>query len=412
MDELALRNQLSNLETLRLSLHWWIHFWEWVVVIGIALEFVVLVMEYCEELYEFRLAMIRLPEKPKIWPYVVAFLGVLMVALGITKQLGIDSRIEHIETQIRAIDEQLFGMVSKEAEGAITAADKAQQKSDAADSVAEQAKGKAEVVSSRTNELTQELTKDEQSMAVLETKRAELEASLKNLAVRTAPRVLPPWTWVVKPGEIKKDSDALKPFAEYKADIEFLPDPEARRAALNIAEALKRAGWSESNVTLAIREGIPDGVGVRPFLPKADASLWTAQLHSREAAEALVGFLHSYNWQAKVTLLDDKGQVMHDPKTFPPDTIRIWVGLYPPVMFVIPSAMKGLADAVAEKQQEINQKVQEWRRKYEEDLFKHATPKQIMEYKERREKWEKLEKQQRERTSGPCQILIPSFFSP
>lgn len=54
MDESALRNQLNNLETVRSSLHWWIHFWEWVVVAGVVLEVVVLAVEYRDELQAFR----------------------------------------------------------------------------------------------------------------------------------------------------------------------------------------------------------------------------------------------------------------------------------------------------------------------------------------------------------------------
>lgn len=72
-----------------------------------------------------------------------------MVAGGITKELRIDSQIEQVETQIRAANEQLFGIVSKEAEDAATAssgaksdAKEAKAESDAANRAADEARGK------------------------------------------------------------------------------------------------------------------------------------------------------------------------------------------------------------------------------------------------------------------------------
>jgi hypothetical protein len=48
----------------------------------------------------------------------VGFCGIALVAGGISRELRIDSRIEGIENQIRAVNEQLFGTVSEQAENA------------------------------------------------------------------------------------------------------------------------------------------------------------------------------------------------------------------------------------------------------------------------------------------------------
>jgi hypothetical protein len=109
MDESTLRSKLSQLEGLRSSLHSSFRFWDWVVVVGVAFEFVVLAAEYWNEWHAFRRATIRSPEKPRIWLFVVGLCAVAMVAGGITKELGIDSQIESVETQIRGVNEQLLG---------------------------------------------------------------------------------------------------------------------------------------------------------------------------------------------------------------------------------------------------------------------------------------------------------------
>jgi hypothetical protein len=109
MVEASLRAKLGQLEGLRSSLHSLFRFWDWVVVAGVAVEFVVLVAEYWGELQAFWRATIRSPEKPRTWLFVVGFCGIAMVAGGITKELGIDSQIESVETQIRGVNEQLLG---------------------------------------------------------------------------------------------------------------------------------------------------------------------------------------------------------------------------------------------------------------------------------------------------------------
>jgi len=139
MDESSLRTQLNNLEALRSSLHSSFRFWDWVVVAGVALEFIVLIVEYCDEWCAFWRATIRAPEKPKTWLFLIGFGGIAMVAGGIAKELHIDSQIEGVETQIRGVNEQLFGIVSKEAESASSVSSDAKAKAGVAVATASKA---------------------------------------------------------------------------------------------------------------------------------------------------------------------------------------------------------------------------------------------------------------------------------
>ncbi|HTA60661.1 MAG TPA: hypothetical protein VK805_21080 [Candidatus Baltobacteraceae bacterium] len=374
-------------------------------------------------------------DHPK-WVKLCLRIGIILVAAGVIGEWRYGGKLEDAHNDMHEYDVRKLMEAAQEAGNARISADKAsaaaakaedsagkaQEKANAveasairigkvaerAEADAGQAQSKADAVSDRTNGLTQELAKDEQGLTALEAKRAELEASLKNLAVCTAPRVLPFWT-KYDLGKTTTEVDSLKAFAEDKADIEFVPDPEARRAASSIARALRRAGWS--NVTLTVKDGSYDGVGVRPLYPPLDEpSLGEARTRSRAAADAVLKFLHSFNWQADLwRSFDEKGQLIHDPKTFPTDVLRVRVGLYPPTMFVAPPAMKAFEDVEKERRRQE----QEMKTKRDEEYLKGLTPQQIIEWKTRKEEYEKRVKVIREQEdSNPCQPLTAFFPSP
>lgn len=115
MDESALRGQLSNLETLRSSLHSWLHFWEWIVVVGLVIDLIVIVREFWDGWQNFKRGTIRSPERPSVLLLVLGLLGSGVVVIGISRELSVDSRMEAVETTIRGVNEELFGMVSEEA---------------------------------------------------------------------------------------------------------------------------------------------------------------------------------------------------------------------------------------------------------------------------------------------------------
>lgn len=160
MDEVTLRSLLSRLEaleTLRASLHSSLRFWEWVVVIGVVIELIVVIKEYRDDLHEFRRGVIIPPEKPSILLLALGLLGAGMVAFGISKELLVDAKIEGIETQIRGVNEQLFGIVKQSAEEAQNISGKALDKSSAANDAAGKAQEKVRAVARQADDTDERL---------------------------------------------------------------------------------------------------------------------------------------------------------------------------------------------------------------------------------------------------------------
>lgn len=424
MDEPSLRAQLATLEASRSSLHSSFRHWEWIVVAGIVLELVVLVKEYCDGWRAYHRATIRLPEKPNTLLFALGVLGISMVAGGISKELGIDSQIERVETQIRGVNEQLFGIVSQEAQEAALVSSAAKSDANTAHDESDEAKASAKTagelatsaksdvrdarqetarLKEENTELANDLLSTKTQLGVVDARRAELEQSLRNFSICNAPRVLQLWTL-----NNKNSIDGLKPF-ERSVLIEFLPDFEVGRAASNIAEALKQAGW---DVKISPLNGaINDGVEVQPYRMPTDSTaeemrtLWPLETASRSAAEALVDFLHSYNWQAKIGSADDT-----DAKKIPLDGLRIAVGLYPAVTYIAPPGAKELKDwlTAREKQQkEQMERRQKEENQRDEKRFKNLTPEQIAKIKTSTEEWNKRMMLDWERFAGttPCQPL-------
>jgi hypothetical protein len=404
-------------------------FWErwpvWIsdifVLLGVAMELWVIRHEYRDDMEAWARTYFGIPwfpDRPSIAKLLVEVSSVLLITMGITGELGIGIKIASTNGRLRAKSselrsknadlrsesDQLLALVNQQAGEARTSAE-------LADKSAGQAQNKANVVSTRTDKLTQELTKDENGISELEAKRAELEKSLINLAICNAPRVIPFWSV----GNTKTSSDPLKPFAGRQAIIEFVPDAEARRAALSIYGSLDRAGWKI--IRISPLDGLEDGVEIQPYiapLPTSEfspewQSLWQSEIRSGEAADAVIDFLHSYNWQAKRGWpVDENGHMIRDTKILPPDTLRIRVGLYPSVTYVSPPGAKDLADAIARGDQQreaIKKQMDKEQADRDEEVLKHLTPQRASEYRARMEQWNKEREQLIDRISGPCQPL-------
>jgi hypothetical protein len=148
--------------------------------------------------------------------------------------------------------------------------------------------------------------------------RLELEQSL-------APRVL---GFQIGPGN-KTSFDELKPFTGTEVIFEVLPDAEARRAAQEIQNVLMFAGWKTSTVNFRadLYAGYFDGVIIEPrrpaigMPPMPSDNEFADQERSRQCATALVSYLLSKNWKARMNL-------WHDDQ-LPANTIRILVGFKP-----------------------------------------------------------------------------------
>lgn len=123
MDESALKILLDNLEMSRSSLHGWLHFWTFLVVVGVALEVVFVVWEYAEDIHDFRRGIVHPPEKPSVLLLVLGLLGAGLVAVGVAGELYIDVQAGKVETGIRKANEPRISLLTKEAGDAKKSAD-------------------------------------------------------------------------------------------------------------------------------------------------------------------------------------------------------------------------------------------------------------------------------------------------
>jgi hypothetical protein len=302
------------------------------------------------------------------------------------------------EQKIRSLD-ALAEDADTTAKRAKTTAGWAATKADAAKESAGRAQQKVREVDKRADELSGDLQSAKTKLDAVDAKRAELDRSLRNMAICTAPRVIPHWQsgWTTF-------FDPLKQFAGRNALIEVVPnDAETLRAASNLYDALKSAGWQ---VTSKPAGGIFDGVEVRAFeFPSADRKHITPEMadiegHSRDVAGSVVAFLHSYNWEAKIGWPSPGDR---DQNPIPPNGIRIRVGLYPPVTYVAPPAMKRWAEATAEAEEQRKQNI----KKREDEYLSKATPEQKAVHEAWQEREKQLEKVVLEPFSNPCQPLEP-----
>ena len=282
---------------------------------------------------------------------VVAFIGWFLIVGGVVGEWYTELKVNEADVGIEDLNDAQVTAAQKEAGDAQTSAKgaadaasrangeaaRAKASADAADAKAGKAQTNAEAAgvaagnaAKQAAELQRDLSTAKIQLDAVEAKRAELEKSLINLAICSAPRVL--GNWFI--GREKSSVDLLKPFAGYKALIEFVSnDAETRRAALQIADSLKGAGWNLTKEPTPVDASvnIRDGVEVQPYVG------------SEEPADAIVKFLTSYNWQAKrYWLLDEKGALLHDPNIVPDDGLRIRVGLYPAIPFVTPEGEKNM----------------------------------------------------------------------
>lgn len=89
----------------RSSLHGWLHFWTFLVVVGVALEEFFVVKEYAAELRDFRRGIVHPPEKPSILLFRLGLLGAGLVAIGVAGELYVDVQAGKVETEIREANE-------------------------------------------------------------------------------------------------------------------------------------------------------------------------------------------------------------------------------------------------------------------------------------------------------------------
>jgi hypothetical protein len=242
--------------------------------------------------------------------------------------------------------------------------------------------------------------------------------ALINLAVCNSPRVFSPWT---VNGVRDNRFDPLNPFAT-QVIIDFIPDFEARRAALYLRWALdKRAGWTVVgfNQTSA-NDSVDEGVDVQTFVapgskePKERDSQVQAQHRSENAADALVSFLRLHNWKADRGYPGDAKGRGFDASLNPPlGGLRIRIGLYPATVFVRPPGDKELIAAETKREQDRKDSLSAFLARNEEDRLKGLKGKARAELKaeieQSRARSNALEQEYLEKNSNPCRTLDSVF---
>jgi hypothetical protein len=381
----------------------WLRFAEWGLLASGAILVIGLIGEYRLPTWHWRLGLFE-----------------LLVLIGCAGELLSDAGVfwssEHLQQveRSRVVSlEELANEADGKARQAVldsgTAISKAAEAKDMANgSVAKagQAKTEAGIAQKQADAVEQKSEDLRIKLGEDEDKRAELEKSLITMATCSAPRVIPFWTV----GNTSASIDPLKRFAGRHAVIEVVADDEARRAASSLARTLVGAGW-KIDIPPTPPDQINDGVEVQVYplpsfptqlLPEQVNGEWESHLRSSEAVDALVDFLHSYNWQAR------SGWPIRGKNDVPRDGLKIMIGLDPAVVYVTPPGAKDIADALSRSEletQEVKKKRDEEQRKREEAIVKNLTPQQAAEFMSRRERDRALEKSMEERYLGPCQTL-------
>lgn len=354
MDESALKILLDNLDRSQSSLHHWLHFWTFLVVVGVVMEVVFVVWEYAEDLYEFRRGIVRPPEKPSILLLILGLLGAGLVAVGVAGELYIDVQAGKLETQIRKANEDRFLLLSKEAGDAASSAktaheelravseeaaaakqdsNKAKATAGASETEARSALYQAKEAGARAGKAEASLGKAEAEAKSAETsasnaltlarearqEAASFESDLTRLKQQAADRVL---------DEYQQEQVRLRiaPFLGTPYELAVADSPEAEKLMAEIDAALGSAGWaykvSESKtfrLTKKLRNGHQvDQISLRGVEIGLTTALW---VKLKPAADGLAKALTSEGIASTVVTLPQD-----DPS---PNNIHIMVGTKP-----------------------------------------------------------------------------------
>jgi hypothetical protein len=114
-DELTLTNKLKSLEMSWGSLDRWLKFWILLVVVGVAVELIVILVEYFHELHDFNRGVIHPPDEPSVWLLGFALLGAGLVAIGVAGEFFIHLKAGRVETEMRNATARLVAIADERA---------------------------------------------------------------------------------------------------------------------------------------------------------------------------------------------------------------------------------------------------------------------------------------------------------
>ena len=125
MDASSLARDLDNLEKSWSGLDWWLDFWTFLVVVGVAVELLVIIIEFVHDWKDFRRRIIHSPDKPSIFRFAFGFIGAALVAIGVAGELHIHVHAGKTESDMRSKSRELVAIIEKDAQEAGERASKA-----------------------------------------------------------------------------------------------------------------------------------------------------------------------------------------------------------------------------------------------------------------------------------------------
>jgi hypothetical protein len=283
----TLLDNLDKLELSRSSLHGWLHFWTFLVVVGVALEVVFVIWEYAEELHDFRRGIVHPPEKPNMLLFVLGLLGAGLVASGVAGELYIDVQAGKVETEIRKLNELRVSLLSKEAGDAKTsateaegAAKRARDQSDKATASASNALGLASGARREADSFEGDIRSAKQQAADAESHLADAleraaEAS-RELAKLKTPRSL-------SEEQQKRIVAKIKRFPEIPFDLWVSSDSDSTALMGLIDATLRSAEWKFNSTGSPIEFAGKAGV-----IASSGISIHVAQEHRGEWEPAVI----------------------------------------------------------------------------------------------------------------------------
>jgi hypothetical protein len=143
MDASSLARDLDNLEKSWASLDWWLNAWTILVVVGVAVELLVIITEYAHDWRDFRRGTIHTPDKPSILIFGLGFLGAAMVPVGVAGEFQIHVKAGKIESDMRSKSRELVGMADGKAADAEQKAGESNERASKANERAAQAQAQA-----------------------------------------------------------------------------------------------------------------------------------------------------------------------------------------------------------------------------------------------------------------------------
>ena len=285
MSESVLSSSLLRLTNLSSLIDSWFNVFTFLVVVGVALEIIVVRMEYRHDWREFLdhlRGLVRAPGRPNRLKFVLEILGAILVAGGVTGEFFVHIWSEQIETEIRVINRDLLGIANTRAQNAL---DRAIKEADA------------------RAELAKQLLWYGPRDVPLLTAQEQIDAALKPFV-----------------GQRFRDSICRGDFSNGN-----LGASEAATAENGLMRVLVHAGWS-----LVPSRGIPKRIPFPLILPSCESNgIWAAVRPSapkstKEAAATLAALLRDVLREQKTAsvLTSD----IHVPNQLPADVIEIRVG--------------------------------------------------------------------------------------